>query len=136
MSAMAMPVKMLEALACARPILLGVDGEARRIAVGSRAALYVEPENADALVSAIRYLRGHPDRARSMGRQGRILAEKQFDYDLLTECLDMHLARLLGTASSATQWEREPEAEEERLSIDERITEKHPVPLTKTKGSV
>lgn len=136
MSAMAVPVKMLEALACARPILLGVDGEARRIAVGARSALYVEPENEVALVSAIRYLRGHPDRARSMGRQGRILAEKQFDYDLLTERLDIHITRLLGTDSGPVEWERQPESEEEQLRVDERTTEKHPVPLTKTKGSV
>src|SRR5579884_458831 len=49
-----LPIKMYEAMACGRPIVLAVDGEARRIAEQEAgAALYVEPENATALAAAI-----------------------------------------------------------------------------------
>ena len=40
------PIKMYEAMACARPVVLAVDGDARRIAEEAGAAIYVEPENA------------------------------------------------------------------------------------------
>lgn len=92
---MALPVKMFEAMACARPILLGVDGEARRVAVEEAgAALYVEPQNASALVTAIRYLRQHPEQAESLGQKGRALVEARFSYDKLTMQLDAHLKTL------------------------------------------
>src|SRR5881275_2471105 len=56
-----LPIKMFEAMACARPIVLAVDGEARRVAEQEAgAALYVEPENATELASAILHLREHP----------------------------------------------------------------------------
>src|SRR5205823_2923086 len=39
-----LPMKMYEAMACGRPLLLALDGEARRIAVQeAEAAFYVEP---------------------------------------------------------------------------------------------
>jgi len=96
MPEMALPVKMLEAMACACPIVLAGNGEARRLTEGAGAALCVEPENADALVSAICYLHEHPDLTRSMGQHGRALVEARFDYDQLTVALDAHIATLLG----------------------------------------
>ncbi len=92
MAEMALPVKMLEAMACARPIVLAGYGEARRLTEETGAAICVEPEDANALVSAIRYLREHPDLAQSMGQHGRTLAEARFDYDQLTAALDSHIA--------------------------------------------
>src|SRR6266567_1135579 len=50
----ALPSKIYEAMACARPVLLGVEGEARRMfEQEAGAAIAVEPENAEALASAI-----------------------------------------------------------------------------------
>ena len=74
----ALPSKMYEAMACARPILLMVEGEARRLAEQEAgAAMYVEPENAAALVSAILYLHEHPEVAELLGRRGRAFVEAQ-----------------------------------------------------------
>ena len=47
------PTKMLEFMACARPVLLGVDGQARQLLEEARSGVFVEPENANALVEAI-----------------------------------------------------------------------------------
>lgn len=89
----ALPSKMYEAMACARPILLGVDGEARLLAEQeARAALYVEPENASALVFAIQHLFGHPEIAEALGRNGRAFVERRFDRVQLTKTLEERLA--------------------------------------------
>jgi len=91
-----LPIKMYEAMACARPIVLGVDGEARRIAEQEAgAALYVEPENPSALSSAILQLYEHPDLASTLGPKGRAYVESRFDYDHLTAILDAHITVLL-----------------------------------------
>ena len=50
------PTKMLEFMSCARPIILGVEGQARAILEEARAGIVIEPENSEALVKAIRHL--------------------------------------------------------------------------------
>src|SRR6266705_3196349 len=91
-----LPIKKFEAMACARPILLAVDGEARRIAEQEAgAAIFVEPENATALASAILDLYEHPDLAAALGSRGRTYVEARFDYDQLTAVLDARIAQLL-----------------------------------------
>ena len=65
------PTKMLEFMSCARPVILGVDGQARAILEEAHAGLVIEPENSDALVAAIRYLAANPETARDLGRSGR-----------------------------------------------------------------
>ena len=65
------PTKMLEFMSCARPVILGVDGQARIILEEAQAGLVVEPENSDALASAVRYLASNPEMAAKLGRNGR-----------------------------------------------------------------
>ena len=65
------PTKMLEFMSCARPVILGVDGQARAILEEARAGLVIEPESAAALVNAIRYLAANRDAARQFGENGR-----------------------------------------------------------------
>lgn len=65
------PTKMLEFMACARPVILGVDGQARQILERAEAGLFVEPENATALIGAIRYLATNPALREAAGRRGR-----------------------------------------------------------------
>jgi len=91
------PIKMFEAMACARPLLLAVDGDARRLAEQEAgAAIYVEPENPTALASAILSLREHPDLAEALGQRGRAYVEARFDYDQLAAALDARIRGLLG----------------------------------------
>ncbi|MGA9707648.1 MAG: glycosyltransferase family 4 protein, partial [Candidatus Sulfotelmatobacter sp.] len=65
------PTKMLEFMSCARPVILGVDGQARAILEEARGGLVIEPEDSDALVDAIRYLSRNPEAARALGKNGR-----------------------------------------------------------------
>jgi colanic acid biosynthesis glycosyl transferase WcaI len=72
------PTKMLEFMSCARPVILGVDGQARAILEEARAGLVIEPENSDALVSAIRYLAANREAARELGQNGREYIVRKF----------------------------------------------------------
>nr|HET6901218.1 glycosyltransferase family 4 protein [Ktedonobacteraceae bacterium] len=93
----ALPSKMYEAMACARPIVLGVEGEARRmVEQEAGAALAVEPENAEALASAILYLKEHSEVAAALGQRGRAFVEARFDREQLTAALEVRIAELLG----------------------------------------
>jgi colanic acid biosynthesis glycosyl transferase WcaI len=65
------PTKMLEFMSCACPVIVGVDGEARRIVESAGAGIAIEPENAAALADAIRCLEGDRELGSSLGRQGR-----------------------------------------------------------------
>lgn len=96
-----LPIKMFEAMACARPILLALDGEARRIAVQeAQAAIYVEPENPTALAHAILFLQEHPEVTEQLGPRGRAYVQAHFDYSYLTGLLDERIARLPGKGTS------------------------------------
>lgn len=89
------PIKMYEAMACARPVILAVIGDARRIAEEAGAAICIEPENADALASAILHLHEYPALASALGPRGRAYVEARFDYDHLTAILDARITKLL-----------------------------------------
>jgi colanic acid biosynthesis glycosyl transferase WcaI len=91
-----LPSKMFEAMASARPILLGIDGLARRLVEKEAgAALYFEPENATALATAILYLCEHPEVAELLGQRGRVFVEERFDRDHLTRMLEERIDVLL-----------------------------------------
>jgi colanic acid biosynthesis glycosyl transferase WcaI len=98
-----LPIKMYEAMACARPIVLAVDGEARRIAEQEAgAAIYVEPENALALATAVLHLREHPELAAALGARGRSYVKAHFDYDHLTAVLNAHIVAFLEKKAPAS----------------------------------
>jgi glycosyltransferase involved in cell wall biosynthesis len=65
------PTKMLEFMSCVRPVILGVDGQAREILEAAAAGIFVEPENVTALVEAIRKLADNPALREALGRNGR-----------------------------------------------------------------
>jgi colanic acid biosynthesis glycosyl transferase WcaI len=65
------PTKMLEFMSCARPVILGVDGQARTILEEARGGLVIEPENSVALVDAIRCLAANREMVRELGQNGR-----------------------------------------------------------------
>ncbi len=74
----ALPSKVFDYMACSRPVLLGVDGEARLMLEKAGAGLYVEPENNEELEKAILTLRADPVLCRKMGTAGRAFVEKNF----------------------------------------------------------
>lgn len=67
----AIPCKMFEAMAAAKPVILGVQGEAAEIVKEADAGLCVPPENAEALAAAVLHLAEHPETARQLGSNGQ-----------------------------------------------------------------
>ena len=65
------PTKLLEYMACERPVILAVDGQARSIVEAAGAGVFVEPEDSQALVKAIADLSSAPERRLQMGASGR-----------------------------------------------------------------
>ena len=65
------PTKMLEFMACARPVILGVGGQAKEILERSGGGICVEPGNVDELCGAILQLRERPEFCDALGRNGR-----------------------------------------------------------------
>jgi glycosyltransferase involved in cell wall biosynthesis len=65
------PTKLLEYMACERPVIVAVDGQARQIVEEAGAGVFVEPENSEALVKAVLDLADDPDYRRQMGARGR-----------------------------------------------------------------
>jgi glycosyltransferase involved in cell wall biosynthesis len=65
------PTKMLEFMSCAKPVILGVGGQAREMIESSRAGVCIEPENVDQLCAAILRLRKEDWLRESLGRNGR-----------------------------------------------------------------
>lgn len=72
------PTKMLEFMSCARPVILGVEGQARNILEDAGAGLAIEPENADTLAAAIIQLDHDRELAKSLGKQGRAYILQNF----------------------------------------------------------
>jgi colanic acid biosynthesis glycosyl transferase WcaI len=65
------PTKMLEFMSCARPVILAVDGEARKMLAEANAGIYVEPEDAGQLMQAILRLAADEAIRKTLGRNGR-----------------------------------------------------------------
>jgi colanic acid biosynthesis glycosyl transferase WcaI len=72
------PTKMLEFMSCGRPVIVGVDGEARKIIEGAGAGLFIEPENAEELARAISRLAADRALCGSLGSNGRRDALRNF----------------------------------------------------------
>ncbi len=79
------PTKMLEFMSCARPVILGVEGQAQQIVDDAGAGLIIEPENASALAAAIRQLNANRELGPSLGRKGRNYILQHFSRDTTAE---------------------------------------------------
>jgi glycosyltransferase involved in cell wall biosynthesis len=92
----AVPSKLFEPLAMGKPILLGVDGEARDLFIEKgKCGLYFEPENSTELARCINILFNNKPLAFELGENGRQYIRKNFDrqfiankfYDKLLEIM-------------------------------------------------
>jgi glycosyltransferase involved in cell wall biosynthesis len=75
---MFVPSKLFDAMACAKPVILMVDGEARDLLDEADAGIFVPPGDADKLAEVILALAGDPDRCRAMGERGRAFVLRHY----------------------------------------------------------
>jgi glycosyltransferase involved in cell wall biosynthesis len=79
------PTKMLEFMSCARPVIVGVDGQARQIVEEAEAGIVIEPENTEALLQAIHQLAVNPELGAKLGQNGREHILQHFSRDRTAE---------------------------------------------------
>jgi len=65
------PTKMLEFMSCARPVILGVDGHARKIIKDAAAGIFIRPASEDDLTAAVIRLAQDNQLRTTLGRNGR-----------------------------------------------------------------
>ena len=96
------PSKMFEILACGRPVLASLEGEAAQILEDSGAALVVPPEDVDALVAAVTRLAADPGLRATLASRGRPYVAERFDRRrLAARYLEVLEAAVRGTSSAA-----------------------------------
>jgi colanic acid biosynthesis glycosyl transferase WcaI len=83
----ARPSKIFDAWACERPVIAGVEGEARQLVEEAGAGLVVTQEDPAALADAILNLRGKPTLRQVMGTRGRAFTEASYSRQAQAETL-------------------------------------------------
>lgn len=91
----AVPSKLYEAMALARPIVLVATGEPASIVETHCAGLVVPPHDTDALAGALRRLRDDPELRAELGENGRWAAERFFNRTEIARQFISHLENAL-----------------------------------------
>ncbi len=79
------PNKVFDYMAAAKPIILGIDGVARKLIENARAGLFVEPENPQAFAEAVVALKNNPELMKSCSRNGLTYVMENFSREKLAE---------------------------------------------------
>lgn len=75
--------KTFDYLSCKKPVLMAIDGISRELIENAGGGLYVEPENAEAYNTVIRFCLNNPDKLKEMGEKGYAYIKQNFDRELL-----------------------------------------------------
>ena len=62
-----MPSKIFESAGCKRPIIMGVDGYAKKLVLDAEAGLDMKPESAESLIECTNKLAADPERCKRLG---------------------------------------------------------------------
>jgi colanic acid biosynthesis glycosyl transferase WcaI len=99
--ALTIPSKVQSYLACGKPIIAALDGEAARIVMEAGAGLTAAAEDPRALADAVLAIYGMPeDLRRTMGRNGQTYFETHFEQALLLERLHRWIREVKGSAAA------------------------------------
>ena len=91
----AIPSKIFENLALKKPIILGLEGEAKELFIDEgNCGLAFEPENTDDLVKQILVLYNNPEQSKQLGENGLKYASENFNRDKIAEGLFEELKKL------------------------------------------
>jgi glycosyltransferase involved in cell wall biosynthesis len=81
------PNKFFDSLAAGKPVVVNLGGWLRGLAEEHEAGVWVPAGNAEALAGALSALAANPARVEEMGRNARVLAEREFGRDEMAERL-------------------------------------------------
>jgi glycosyltransferase involved in cell wall biosynthesis len=94
-----LPSKMFELMGVGCPVICSVEGEAAALITRATSGLCVEPENADALVAAIRRLGGDERLRRELAENGRRFVRAHYLRSALAEAYAAALAEVVSPAA-------------------------------------
>lgn len=90
------PTKMLEFMSCGRPVILGVEGQARQILQEANGGIAIEPENVEGLVNAVTALADDPQGRAQMGSKARKYIVERYSREKTAKEYVTVLEELLG----------------------------------------
>lgn len=91
----AIPSKIFEILAMEKPIILGVEGEAKDLFISEgKAGIAYEPENLDDLERAVNELTADASKMIALGKNGRQYVDQKFNRDKIAAAFYEHLTNL------------------------------------------
>lgn len=96
----AVPSKLFEAMAVARPVVIAADGEAAMLVERAHAGLAVRPGSPEALAGALCRVHDDPDLRRRLGESGRRFVEAEHDRERLVDAYE-RLYRSLGRSGTS-----------------------------------
>ncbi len=79
------PNKVFDYMSCKRPIIIGIDGVARKLVEDAGAGLFAEPENPDAFVEALEKLKSDPNLRTQMGESGYEHAAENYSRESMSK---------------------------------------------------
>ncbi len=97
-----LPVKMFSYMACARPVLLAIEGEATTLLNRAQAGLVVPPEHPESLAQAILKLQADPDARAAFAKNGRAFVEANYSRQKFARQLEQLLCNLVTSAAIET----------------------------------
>lgn len=96
-----LPSKMFEAMAMRRPIILGVEGEAKQLLDDAGAGIAITPESADELAAAITRLANDDELSERLGVAGEAHVRQHFDrVNLAKRYIDLLQATIVAAGYS------------------------------------
>jgi len=77
------PNKVFDYMSAAKPIIIGIDGVARKLITDAEAGIYVEPENAEGFAEAVLRLKENTQLCKDYGENGLNFVRQNFSRDVL-----------------------------------------------------
>jgi len=94
------PNKVFDYMSCAKPVIIAIDGEARRLIEDARAGIYVEPENIEEFKKAVLKLYNSLNLCTEYGQNGYEYVKKHFSRESFADQYEMVLQEMVGDATA------------------------------------
>ncbi|MFH1897596.1 MAG: glycosyltransferase family 4 protein [Candidatus Desantisbacteria bacterium] len=91
------PNKLFDYMASARPTILAIDGEARKILEKANGGVYIEPKNPEDMANAVLRLYGNRELCEILGRNARDFVVREFTRQKQAEKLISMLKKTIGS---------------------------------------
>jgi glycosyltransferase involved in cell wall biosynthesis len=79
------PNKVFDYMSCKRPIIIAIDGVARKLVEDAQAGFFAEPENPEAFIAALKKLKADPQLCHTMGENGYRHASEHYSREAMAQ---------------------------------------------------